>query len=230
MRALEPAPPPRLLRAGGAGALGAAGGLRHRQNGTAAGREAGVRDTCATGPPPPRTRPARRRARSATAAPAGARRWRWPRGHGDARGAGQRSGTWTPSRRCWCWPGWTPPRRCPRPRRPSPPRMRRRCTTCCWTSPCPWPASALGWWPPTCCAKPWRASEELPREVLLQRVQRFQGLAVLRPDGYLAWALTGADAAARGRGGVEGRSLPGPRLRGGALLLRPQRHGLLRGG
>ncbi|MFL5350151.1 MAG: Tox-REase-5 domain-containing protein [Hyalangium sp.] len=35
------------------------------------------------------------------------------------------------------------------------------------------------------------AEEELPREVLLQRVQRFQGLAVLRPDGYLAWALTG---------------------------------------
>jgi hypothetical protein len=33
--------------------------------------------------------------------------------------------------------------------------------------------------------------EELPQGVLLQRVQRFQGLAVLRPDGYLAWALTG---------------------------------------
>ncbi len=33
--------------------------------------------------------------------------------------------------------------------------------------------------------------EELPRAVLLQRVQRFKGLAVLRPDGYLAWALTG---------------------------------------
>ena len=31
----------------------------------------------------------------------------------------------------------------------------------------------------------------MPREVLLQRVERFQGLAVLRPDGYLAWALTG---------------------------------------
>jgi len=33
--------------------------------------------------------------------------------------------------------------------------------------------------------------EEVPRAVLLQRVERFQGLAVLRPDGYLAWALTG---------------------------------------
>lgn len=33
--------------------------------------------------------------------------------------------------------------------------------------------------------------EELPREVLLERVERFDGLAVLRPDGYLAWALTG---------------------------------------
>jgi hypothetical protein len=33
--------------------------------------------------------------------------------------------------------------------------------------------------------------EELPRAVLLQRVGRFQSLAVLRPDGYLAWALTG---------------------------------------
>jgi hypothetical protein len=33
--------------------------------------------------------------------------------------------------------------------------------------------------------------EELPREVLPQRVERFRGLAVLRPDGYLAWALSG---------------------------------------
>ncbi len=33
--------------------------------------------------------------------------------------------------------------------------------------------------------------EELPRAVLLRRVQRFRGLAVLRPDGYLAWAITG---------------------------------------
>jgi Restriction endonuclease fold toxin 5 len=33
--------------------------------------------------------------------------------------------------------------------------------------------------------------EELPRAVLLQRVARFEDLAVLRPDGYLAWALTG---------------------------------------
>ena len=33
--------------------------------------------------------------------------------------------------------------------------------------------------------------EELPRAVLLQRVARFRTLAVLRPDGYLAWALTG---------------------------------------
>lgn len=33
--------------------------------------------------------------------------------------------------------------------------------------------------------------EEVPRAELLQRVERFQGLAVLRPDGYLAWALTG---------------------------------------
>jgi hypothetical protein len=35
------------------------------------------------------------------------------------------------------------------------------------------------------------SEEELPRDVLLQRVQRFQALAVLRPDGYLAWAVTG---------------------------------------
>ena len=33
---------------------------------------------------------------------------------------------------------------------------------------------------------------ELSREELLQRVQRFRHLAVLRPDGYLAWALSGA--------------------------------------
>jgi hypothetical protein len=33
--------------------------------------------------------------------------------------------------------------------------------------------------------------EELPREELLLRVQRFKYLAVLRPDGYLAWALSG---------------------------------------
>jgi hypothetical protein len=33
---------------------------------------------------------------------------------------------------------------------------------------------------------------ELPREELLQRVKRFQHLAVLRPDGYLAWALDGS--------------------------------------
>ncbi|WP_224370340.1 Tox-REase-5 domain-containing protein [Hyalangium versicolor] len=34
-------------------------------------------------------------------------------------------------------------------------------------------------------------NEELSRSALLERVQRFHGLAVLRPDGYLAWALTG---------------------------------------
>ncbi|WP_224241610.1 Tox-REase-5 domain-containing protein [Hyalangium gracile] len=33
--------------------------------------------------------------------------------------------------------------------------------------------------------------EEPGREELLERVKRFRGLAVLRPDGYLAWALTG---------------------------------------
>jgi hypothetical protein len=33
--------------------------------------------------------------------------------------------------------------------------------------------------------------QELPREVLVRRVERFQNLAVLRPDGYLAWALSG---------------------------------------
>ncbi|QRN99257.1 hypothetical protein JRI60_09655 [Archangium violaceum] len=33
--------------------------------------------------------------------------------------------------------------------------------------------------------------EELPRSTLLARVERFAGLAVLRPDGYLAWALNG---------------------------------------
>jgi hypothetical protein len=33
--------------------------------------------------------------------------------------------------------------------------------------------------------------EELPRPALLSRVERFEGLAVLRPDGYLAWALSG---------------------------------------
>ncbi|HEX8825898.1 MAG TPA: Tox-REase-5 domain-containing protein [Archangium sp.] len=33
--------------------------------------------------------------------------------------------------------------------------------------------------------------EELPRPTLLARVHRFEGLAVLRPDGYLAWALNG---------------------------------------
>jgi len=33
---------------------------------------------------------------------------------------------------------------------------------------------------------------ELSRAELLQRVQRFKHLAVLRPDGYLAWALSGA--------------------------------------
>jgi hypothetical protein len=33
--------------------------------------------------------------------------------------------------------------------------------------------------------------EELPRAALLARVERFVGLAVLRPDGYLAWALSG---------------------------------------
>lgn len=32
---------------------------------------------------------------------------------------------------------------------------------------------------------------ELPRAELHQRVERFQRLAVLRPDGYLAWALSG---------------------------------------
>jgi hypothetical protein len=34
--------------------------------------------------------------------------------------------------------------------------------------------------------------EELPRAVLLQRLERYRSLAVLRPDGYLAWALSGA--------------------------------------
>lgn len=33
--------------------------------------------------------------------------------------------------------------------------------------------------------------EEVPRAVLLQFLERFRGLAVLRPNGYLAWALTG---------------------------------------
>jgi hypothetical protein len=33
--------------------------------------------------------------------------------------------------------------------------------------------------------------EELPRPALLARVERFEGLAVLRPDGYVAWALSG---------------------------------------
>jgi hypothetical protein len=33
--------------------------------------------------------------------------------------------------------------------------------------------------------------EELSRLALLARVQRFEGLAVLRPDGYVAWALNG---------------------------------------
>ncbi|PTL80450.1 hypothetical protein DAT35_27825 [Vitiosangium sp. GDMCC 1.1324] len=33
--------------------------------------------------------------------------------------------------------------------------------------------------------------EELPRPALLARVARFEGLAVLRPDGYVAWALSG---------------------------------------
>jgi hypothetical protein len=33
--------------------------------------------------------------------------------------------------------------------------------------------------------------QELPREELLQRVERFKYLAVLRPDGYLTWALGG---------------------------------------
>jgi len=33
--------------------------------------------------------------------------------------------------------------------------------------------------------------QELPRAELLQRVERFKNLAVLRPDGYLAWALSG---------------------------------------
>ncbi|MGZ3459823.1 MAG: Tox-REase-5 domain-containing protein, partial [Archangium sp.] len=33
--------------------------------------------------------------------------------------------------------------------------------------------------------------EELPRPALLARVERFEALAVLRPDGYLAWALSG---------------------------------------
>ncbi len=34
--------------------------------------------------------------------------------------------------------------------------------------------------------------EELPRAVLLQRLERYRSLAVLRPDGYLSWALSGA--------------------------------------
>ncbi|HEX8698436.1 MAG TPA: hypothetical protein VF815_06355 [Myxococcaceae bacterium] len=33
--------------------------------------------------------------------------------------------------------------------------------------------------------------QELPRAELLQRMERFKNLAVLRPDGYLAWALSG---------------------------------------
>ncbi len=33
--------------------------------------------------------------------------------------------------------------------------------------------------------------EELSRPALLARVRRFEGLAVLRPDGYVAWALNG---------------------------------------
>ncbi|WNG45711.1 hypothetical protein F0U60_17560 [Archangium minus] len=32
---------------------------------------------------------------------------------------------------------------------------------------------------------------ELSRQALLSRVERFNGLAVLRPDGYVAWALSG---------------------------------------
>jgi hypothetical protein len=40
-------------------------------------------------------------------------------------------------------------------------------------------------------AEAMEGEEELSRAVLLQRVERFRGLAVLRPDGYLAWALTG---------------------------------------
>ncbi|WNG50251.1 hypothetical protein F0U60_43560 [Archangium minus] len=33
--------------------------------------------------------------------------------------------------------------------------------------------------------------DDLPRRALLARVERFERLAVLRPDGYLAWALSG---------------------------------------
>ncbi|WNG39839.1 hypothetical protein F0U61_43780 [Archangium violaceum] len=33
--------------------------------------------------------------------------------------------------------------------------------------------------------------DELPRRALLARVERFERLAVLRPDGYLTWALSG---------------------------------------
>jgi len=67
---------------------------------------------------------------------------------------------------------------------------------------------------------------ELPRAELLQRVERFKYLAVLRPDGYLAWALSGTtqqrvapvqwkDGAFRARGFELGRFYSG---RTGALF------------
>ncbi len=71
--------------------------------------------------------------------------------------------------------------------------------------------------------------QEVLREVLVQRVERFKYLAVLRPDGYLAWALDGSTQQRVGLGGVEGRSVSRPCLRAGALLLRPHR-GVLPGG
>lgn len=46
-------------------------------------------------------------------------------------------------------------------------------------------------------------TEAVPRAELGRRVQEFQPLVVLRPDGYLAWALTGKEQQCVGPVGVQ---------------------------
>ncbi|HLM46949.1 MAG TPA: hypothetical protein VK458_23965 [Myxococcaceae bacterium] len=66
---------------------------------------------------------------------------------------------------------------------------------------------------------------EVSREELLRRVERFKHVAVLRPDGYLAWTLTGRTQQKVGPVEWKDESFRAGPLRAGPLLRR-QRVGL----
>ena len=55
------------------------------------------------------------------------------------------------------------------------------------------------------------ANKELPRAEVNRRLQKFEGLAVLTPEGFMAWALTGEPVEWEGGGEVVGGV---PRARG----------------